>query len=87
MGISGLNVLPDRQLPSVDSALIGWLEHARTAEEYGKTMDRIERFATSRIVTRAGAYTNGSRERVAAPSPPRPLLTSSASTLPVHGPN
>jgi hypothetical protein len=45
-------VLPNRQLPSVDGALIGWLEHARTAEEYGKTVDRIERFATSRIVTR-----------------------------------
>ena len=52
VGISGLSVLPDRQLPSFDSALVAWLEQARTAEEYGQALDRIERFATGRIVTR-----------------------------------
>ena len=52
VGISGLSVLPDRQLPSFDSALVAWLEQARTAEEYGQALDRIQRFATGRIVTR-----------------------------------
>jgi hypothetical protein len=52
VGISGLEVLPDQQLPRLDSTLLGQLERARTVEEYGHAMDRIERFATSRIFTR-----------------------------------
>lgn len=52
VGIAGLSVLPDRQRPGFDNALAGLLERARTAEEYGRAMDRIERFATGRIVRR-----------------------------------
>ena len=52
VGIAGVAVLPDSELPGVENALIQSLEQAKTAEEYGQAMDRIERFATGRIFTR-----------------------------------
>jgi hypothetical protein len=52
VSISGALVLPDSQLPSFEVAFIQSLEQAKTAEEYGQAMDRIERFATGRIRTR-----------------------------------
>jgi hypothetical protein len=52
VSISGVLVLPDSQLPSLEGAFVQSLEQAKTAEEYGQAMDRIERFATGRIRTR-----------------------------------
>ena len=52
VGISGVGVLPDSELPSLETAFIESLEQARTAEAYGQSIDRIERFATGRIFTR-----------------------------------
>jgi hypothetical protein len=52
VGISGLRMLPDQPLPRLDNALVGSLEKARTAEEYGQAMERIERFATPHMFTR-----------------------------------
>ena len=52
VSISGVVVLPDSQLPGLETAFIQSLEQAKTAEEYGRAIDRIERFATGRIFTR-----------------------------------
>ena len=50
--IDGLSMLPDRQLPQFERTFLESLESAHTPEDYTKAMDRIERFASARIVTR-----------------------------------
>jgi mono/diheme cytochrome c family protein len=44
VSISGVLVLPDSKLPTLEVAFIQSLEQAKTAEEFGRAMDRIERF-------------------------------------------
>jgi hypothetical protein len=71
IGISGVLVIADSQLPGLDAAFIQSLEQAKTAEEYGWAMDRIERFATGRIrsrVRRAYERFKGARSCKLAPA-------------------
>jgi hypothetical protein len=52
VGISGLTVIPDRELPDLDVVFASSLEKARIPAEFSLAMDRIERFGTARILPR-----------------------------------
>jgi hypothetical protein len=71
ISISGLAVLPDQRLPNLENAFVRVVEQAKTDDEYARAIDRIERFATVRIVTRVRrAYERfrGSRTCALAPA-------------------
>jgi hypothetical protein len=64
ISIDGLSMLPDRLLQRFDNTFVQSLEQAETADQYARAMDRIERFASDRVVARVRhAYErfNGSR--------------------------
>jgi len=52
MGIVGLDMLPDAELPQFDDTLVRSLEVASTVEQYGQAIERIARFGSARIFRR-----------------------------------
>jgi hypothetical protein len=52
LSITGLSVLPDPELPALEDTFAQSLEAAATSDDYGRALDRVERFATVRILPR-----------------------------------
>ncbi len=52
MGIVGLDMLPDAELPQFDDTLVRSLEVTSTVEQYDQAIERIARFGSARIFRR-----------------------------------